>query len=58
METLGVIAKLDEPTDWCAGMVVVPKRSGDVRNCVDLKPVNESVLREVHPPLKVDKTLA
>ena len=25
METLGVIAKIQEPTEWCAGMVVVPK---------------------------------
>ena len=58
METLGVISKVDEPTDWCAGMVVVPKPSGDVRICVDLKPLNESVLREVHPLPKVDETLA
>ncbi len=27
METLGVISRLEEPTDWCAGMVVVPKKS-------------------------------
>ena len=37
-------------------MVVVPKRSGDVHICVDLKPLNECVLREVIP--KVDDTLA
>ena len=30
---------------WCAGRVVVPKKSGDVRICIDLKPLNESVLR-------------
>ena len=39
-------------------MVTVPKRSGDVRICVDLKPLNESVLREIHPMAKVDETLA
>ena len=27
MEDQGVIAKVNEPTDWCAGMVVVPKRT-------------------------------
>ena len=58
METLGVIVKVEEPTDWCAGMVVVPKRSEDVCICVDLKPLNESVLREVHPLPKVDDMLA
>ena len=36
MEELGVISKIDEPTDWCAGMVVVPKANGDVRICVDV----------------------
>ena len=58
MESMGIISKVDEPTPWCAGMVVVPKKSGAVRICVDLKPLNESVLREVHPLPKVDETLA
>ena len=58
MEAMGVISKVSEPTPWCAGMVVVPKKSGAVRICVDLKPLNESVLREVHPIPKVDETLA
>ena len=38
-------------------MVVVPKKSGAVRICVDLKPLNEGVLREPHPIPKVDDTL-
>ena len=58
MEAMGVISKVDEPTPWCAGMIVVPKKSGEVRICVDLKPLNKSVLREVYPLLKVDETLA
>ena len=58
MEKLGVISKVDKPTLWYAGMVVVPKKSGDVRICVDLKPLNESVLRETHPLPGVDETLA
>ena len=44
MENLGVISPVEEPTSWCAAMVVVPKESGAVRICVDLKPLNESVL--------------
>ena len=58
MEAMGVISKVSQPTEWCAGMVVVPKRSGEVRICVDLKPFNESVRREVYPIPKVDETLA
>ena len=30
MEAMGVISKVDTPTPWCAGMVVVPKKSGKV----------------------------
>ena len=37
--------------------MVISKRSGSIHICVDLKPLNESVVREVHPMLKVDKTL-
>ena len=37
---------------------MVPNKSGSVRICLDLKPLNESVLREVHPLPKVDETLA
>ena len=57
MEKMKVITKVEKPTQWCTGMVVVLKKSGDVRICVDLKPLNESVLREPHPIPKVDDVL-
>ena len=57
MEELGVIAKVNEPTAWCAGMVVVPKSNGKVRICVDLTRVNQSVCRERHLMPAVDQTL-
>ena len=28
MEVAGVISRVDEPTEWCAGMVVAPKKNG------------------------------
>ena len=49
MESMGVIEKSNDPTPWCAGMVVVLKRNGKIRICGDLKPLNESVLREIQP---------
>ena len=58
MEANGIISRVTEPTSWCAGMVVVPKKEGSVRICVDLKPLNQSVFREVHPIPKVDDTLS
>ena len=58
MESLGVISTVKEPTQWCAGVVVVPKKDGSVCICVDFRQLNESVLREVHPLPKVEDTLA
>jgi hypothetical protein len=36
MEEIGVIVKVEQPTERCAGMVVVPKANSRVRICVDL----------------------
>ena len=58
MEHLGVISRVTEPTPWCAAMVVIPKPSGSVRICVDFRPLNESVMREVHLMPTIDVTLA
>ena len=46
LEKLGVISKVDKPTDWCAPIVAVPKNNGDVRVCVDLTKLNKQVQRE------------
>jgi len=57
MESDGIISRVDTPTPWCSGMVPVPKKSGTVRICVDLKCLNASVLHEVYPLPTVDDTL-
>ncbi|XP_005088965.1 uncharacterized protein LOC101855985 [Aplysia californica] len=54
----GVISPVTEPTEWCSGMVVVPKRNGSVRICVDLTSLNKAVRREVHPLASIDEQLA
>ena len=58
MEALGVISKVTQPCQWCVGMVIVPKSNLAIRICVNLKPLNTSVLCEAHPIPKVDETLA
>ena len=45
MVNLGVIAKQDEPTDWVSSMVVVRKR-GKLRICLDPKDLNRAIKRE------------
>ncbi len=57
MEKMGVITKIEEPTNWCAGMVVVPKKAGTVRICLDFTRMNESVCTEKFILLSVEHTL-
>ena len=52
MEAMVVISKVEVPTPWCAGMVVVLKKDGKVQICVDLKPLNASMKRKTHPLTK------
>ena len=58
MEQLGVISKVKEPTDWCSGIVVVPKPNGKIRICVDLTRLNQNICREHHILPSVEQTLA
>ena len=48
MEEMGVIPLIQEPTDWCAGMVPVQKKNKEVRICVGLTQLNDSAKRELH----------
>ncbi|KAJ8405712.1 hypothetical protein AAFF_G00316920 [Aldrovandia affinis] len=58
MEKQGVISKVEEPTEWCAPMMVVPKSAGrGVRICTDLTELNKSVMRERQPLPMVENTL-
>ena len=40
MERNGVISRVDQPTEWCAPMVITQKSNGNVRVCVDLTQLN------------------
>ena len=44
---LGVVAPVDEPTDWVSNVVIATKPSGDLRICIDPKPLNKALEREV-----------
>ena len=54
----GVISPVTAPTEWCAGIVPVPKPSGSVRICVYLTQLNNAVQREIHQMPSVDESLA
>lgn len=46
MTTLGVIKKVEEPTDWVNSMVCAKKKNGDLRVCMVPKDLNENIKRE------------
>ncbi|XP_035679930.1 uncharacterized protein K02A2.6-like [Branchiostoma floridae] len=47
MESLGVIQKVDEPTEWVNSLVVVEKpKSGKLRICLDPRDLNKAIKRE------------
>ena len=58
LESSGVIRRVTEPTEWCAGLVVVQKRNGDVRLCGDFTRLNPAIRRERHIMPTTDRLLA
>ena len=54
LESQGIIEKATGPTPWISPLVVIPKKDGDVRLCVDMRMPNRAILRERHPTPTVD----
>ena len=48
LECDGVIMKVTERADWCAPILLLTKKNGNVRLCVHLKRLNEAVRREYY----------
>ena len=57
LESAGVIAKVDRPTDWVNRMVVGTKKSGDLRICIDPQALNKALKRELYPLPLLDDIL-
>lgn len=56
MEYIGVISHVEQATEWCAGMGVVMKKSGDPYICVNLIQLNKSLHREKYTLPSVKQT--
>ena len=52
-----IIEKVEGPTPWLSPLVIIPKPSGDIRVCVDMRQANAAVIRERHPIPTVDEVL-
>ena len=46
MEKLGVIERVDRPTPWVSAIVIVKKKSGKLRVCIDPRPLNKAIQRQ------------
>ena len=58
MQDIGVIEKVNGPTDWVSSIVIVGKPNGDVRICLDPKKLNDAIIREHHYTQKLEDVLA
>ena len=55
----GIITPVTEPTEWCAPIVVAPKKNSDrIRMCVDLSKLNRFVRRECYPSITPAEAVA
>ena len=52
-----VISPVSVSTDWGSAMMIVPKRNGEVRICVDLNQLNVTVKRKIYPMASVNDNL-
>ncbi len=52
-----VIAPVDTPTPWISALVVTVKKNGDIRLCIDPKPLNRALKRNHYPTPTIDDIL-
>ena len=57
LEKLNIVSKVDEPTDWVNSLVIVEKKTGQLRLCIDPRDLNKNIKREhFHLPTKTEIT--
>ena len=54
MHKQDIIERVEGPTPYVSPLVVIPKKDGDVRLCVDMCLPNKAIQRERHPTPTVD----
>ena len=58
LERLDIIERVEGPTLWISPIVVGPRKSGEVRICVDMGEANKVVKREKHLMPTIDDLIA
>jgi len=55
MTEQSIIDPISEPTDWVSSMVVVEKKDGSLRICMDPKDLNSAIKRSHYPSPTLDE---
>ena len=55
MEKNGIIRESNSP--WCSPVVLVRKKNGDIRLCIDYRRLNTMIVKDAHPLPNIDATL-
>ena len=46
LEAQGIIEDVEDPTPWVSPLVIIPKKKGEVRLCIDMRMANNAIKRE------------
>lgn len=49
MEQLNVIVKVTDPTPWVSSFILVKKKNGQLRICLDPRNLNKAICRSHYP---------
>ena len=53
-----IIAPVTTPTKWVSSLVVVPKKTGKLRLCLDPRNLNQAIQREYYPLPTIEGVVA
>ena len=54
LEEQHIIERVDGPTPWVSPLVLIPKKNGAVRICVDMRRANKAITRKRYPTPTID----
>jgi hypothetical protein len=57
MTAMGVVTKQGEPTDWVNSLVIIHKKDGSLRLCIDPRDLNKAIRREHYQFPTIDEII-
>ena len=57
LEQLGVLEKVNQPTEWVSGIVITEKKNGSLRICIDPQQLIKALHRSIYPMPTIEDVL-